>query len=27
MQEVEYFFDNFIKGFNLTLDELEGNIV
>ena len=26
MPEVEYFFDNFISAFSLTLDELEGNI-
>jgi 5'-deoxynucleotidase len=25
MPEVEYFFDNFIKSFSLTLDELEGD--
>jgi 5'-deoxynucleotidase len=27
MPEVDYFFKNFIQGFYLTLDELEGNIV
>jgi 5'-deoxynucleotidase len=27
MPEVEYFLENFIQGFYLTLDELDGNIV